>query len=62
MALWTNLRLVWWSKVGLVKFDTIREYDMNLIRFLWVRVEYNRVLVIFVLTCLTRLINRSYSC
>ena len=51
-----------WAKVGLVKFDTTREHDTNLTRFWWVWVEYNRVLVISVLTRLIRLINGSYSC
>ena len=44
--------------VGLAKFDPIREHDSNPTRFLWVLVEYNRVWIIFVLTRLTRLINR----
>ena len=48
-------------KVGLTKFDTTQEHDMNPTRFLWVLVEYNRVFVIFMLTRLTRLINGSYS-
>ena len=47
--------------VGLVKFDTIWEHDTNPTRFLLVWVEYNSIWVIFVLTCLTRLINGSYS-
>ena len=51
-----------WFRLGLVKFDPIREHDTNPTWFLWVWVEYNRVLVIFVLTRLTRLINESYSC
>ena len=49
-------------ELRLVKFDTTHEHDMNQIRFLWVWVEYNRVLVIFVLIRLTRLINESYLC
>ena len=49
-------------EVGLVKFNSIREHDTNLTRFLWVWVEYNCVWVILVLTYLTRLINGSYSC
>ena len=49
-------------KVGLEKFDIIHEHDTNSIRFLWVLVKYNRVCVVFVLICLTCLINKSYSC
>ena len=49
-------------RLWLAKFDTICEHDTNSTRFLQVLVEYNRVLVIFVLTRLTRLINGSYSC
>ena len=46
-----------------VKFDTIREPDTNLTRlFLRVWVEYNRVLVKFVLSRMTRLINGLYKC
>ena len=48
--------------IGLIKFDTTCEHDTNPTRFLRVWVEYNRVLVIFMLTRLTRLINGSYSC
>ena len=48
--------------LGLTKFDTTRKQNTNPTRFLRVWVEYNRVLVIFVLTRLTRLINESYSC
>ena len=50
------------EELGLIKFDTTHDHDTNLTRFLWVWVEYNRVLVILVLTRLTCLINRSYSC
>ena len=48
--------------IGSANFDTTREHDMNPTRLLRVWVEYYRVWVIFVLTCLTRLINVSYSC
>ena len=51
-----------YMQLGLAKFDTTREHDTNLTRFLRVWVEYNRVWVIFVLTRLIRLINGSYSC
>ena len=56
-------------EVVLVKFEPISEYDTNLIWFLWILIEYDRVfghiridpfntfnkLVIFVLICLTRI-------
>ena len=48
--------------LGLVKFGTTREYDTNIIRFLWVCVEYNYIWVIFMLIQLICFINGSYSC
>ena len=43
------------SFIGLAKFNTTCEHDTNPTWFLRVWVEYNRVWVIFVLTCLTRI-------
>ena len=48
--------------IGLVKFGVIREQNTNPIRFLWVWIEYNRALIIFMLTQRTRLIIESYLC
>ena len=48
--------------LDLTKFDMTCESDTNSTRFLSVWVEYNRILVKFVLTCITHLINRLYSC
>ena len=49
-------------RIVMIKFDMIRKYDMNLTQFLRIWVMYNRILVIFVLIHITRLINWSYSC
>ena len=54
--------LYYYVHVGLVKFDTICEHDMNLTQFLRVWIEYIRIWVIFMLTHLTHFINESYSC